>query len=211
MWARTARWGAAPWSAAPSTATANDRVVEDVAHQLGEEVVVIRGPLARDTLHLDAIPLRDQAERLAWLAEHLPTMPGSGIVYCLTVADTHTTPVDLGSYSSRVTLMVGNAAIQAAERAKEIVAKGAAKKLEIPAALDPMPEHSGTDAYATQVAREGIPSMLLSIPLRYMHTPVEVIAIKDVQRTGRLLAEFIAGLGPDFLATITWEDEDAGT
>ena len=73
-----------------------------------------------------------------------------------------------------------------------------------------MPEHSGTDAYAIQVAREGIPSMLLSIPLRYMHTPVEVIAIKDVQRTGRLLAEFIAGLDPDFLSTITWEAEDAG-
>ena len=71
-----------------TTATANDRVVEDVAHQLGEDVVVIRGPLARDTLHLDAIPLRDQAERLAWLAEHLPGMPGAGIVYCLTVADT---------------------------------------------------------------------------------------------------------------------------
>ena len=71
-----------------TTATANDRVVEDVARQLGEDVSVIRGPLARDTLHLDAIPLRDQAERLAWLAEHLPGMPGAGIVYCLTVADT---------------------------------------------------------------------------------------------------------------------------
>jgi ATP-dependent DNA helicase RecQ len=71
-----------------TTATANDRVVEDVARQLGEDVAVIRGPLARDTLHLDAIPLRDQAERLAWLAEHLPGLPGAGIVYCLTVADT---------------------------------------------------------------------------------------------------------------------------
>ena len=71
-----------------TTATANDRVVEDVARQLGDDVAVIRGPLARDTLHLDAIPLRDQAERLAWLAEHLPGMPGAGIVYCLTVADT---------------------------------------------------------------------------------------------------------------------------
>jgi ATP-dependent DNA helicase RecQ len=71
-----------------TTATANDRVVEDVARQLGDDVVVIRGPLARDTLDLDAIPLRDQAERLAWLAENLPQMPGAGIVYCLTVADT---------------------------------------------------------------------------------------------------------------------------
>src|SRR4051794_10440324 len=71
-----------------TTATANDRVVEDVAGQLGEGVVVIRGPLARATLRLDAIPLADQAERLAWLAEHVPKLPGSGIVYCLTVADT---------------------------------------------------------------------------------------------------------------------------
>ncbi len=71
-----------------TTATANDRVVEDVARQLGDDVSVIRGPLARDTLDLDAIPLRDQAERLAWLAEQLPRMPGAGIVYCLTVADT---------------------------------------------------------------------------------------------------------------------------
>ncbi len=50
----------------------------------------------------------------------------------LTVADTHTTPVDLGSYSSRVTLMVGHAAFQAAERARELLAKAAAKKLEVP-------------------------------------------------------------------------------
>ena len=84
-----------------------------------------------------------------------------------------------------------------------------ARKLEIPFSLDLAPEHSGTDAYAMQVAREGIPTMLLSIPLRYMHTPVELIAIKDVQRVGRLLAEFIAGLEPDFVSKIKWEDEDA--
>jgi ATP-dependent DNA helicase RecQ len=71
-----------------TTATANDRVVADVAAQLGEHVAVSRGPLARDTLRLDAIPLADQAERLAWLAENIPRLPGSGIVYCLTVADT---------------------------------------------------------------------------------------------------------------------------
>ncbi|MEZ6196713.1 MAG: molybdopterin cofactor-binding domain-containing protein [Planctomycetota bacterium] len=51
----------------------------------------------------------------------------------LCVADTDLTPVDLGSYSSRVTLMVGNAAIQAAERAKEMIAKAVAAKLEVPA------------------------------------------------------------------------------
>lgn len=84
-----------------------------------------------------------------------------------------------------------------------------AKRLEIPVSVDLTPQHSGTDAHAMQVAREGIPSMLLSIPLRYMHTPVELIAVKDVQRAGRLLAEFISGLQPDFMATITWEQKDA--
>ena len=71
-----------------TTATANDRVVADIVEQLGEGVRVFRGPLARDSLKLDAIVLGDQAERLAWLAEILPRLPGSGIVYCLTVADT---------------------------------------------------------------------------------------------------------------------------
>jgi endoglucanase len=84
-----------------------------------------------------------------------------------------------------------------------------AKKLEIPLSTDLAPEHTGTDAYAMQVARNGIPTALLSIPLRYMHTPVEVIAIKDAQRAGRLVAEFISSLEPDFAASITWEEKDA--
>ena len=73
-----------------------------------------------------------------------------------------------------------------------------AERLEIPYKLEVMPRHSGTDAYALQIARQGIPTMVVSIPLRYMHTPVEIIAIKDVKRTGRLLAEFITTLELDF-------------
>jgi len=71
-----------------TTATANDRVVADVVVQLGGDVRTVRGPLARASLRLQATSLRDGAERLAWLAENLPRMDGSGIVYCLTVADT---------------------------------------------------------------------------------------------------------------------------
>jgi ATP-dependent DNA helicase RecQ len=71
-----------------TTATANDRVVDDIVEQLGEGVRVVRGPLGRASLRLDAIDLGNQAERLAWLAERIPQMSGSGIVYCLTVADT---------------------------------------------------------------------------------------------------------------------------
>jgi len=71
-----------------TTATANDRVVADVIEQLGGDVVTVRGPLARTSLALQAIVLRDGAERLAWLADQVPRLPGSGIIYCLTVADT---------------------------------------------------------------------------------------------------------------------------
>jgi ATP-dependent DNA helicase RecQ len=71
-----------------TTATANDRVVADVAEQLGDGVRIVRGPLARASLRLGTVRLGDQAERLAWLAQYLPNLPGSGIVYCLTVADT---------------------------------------------------------------------------------------------------------------------------
>jgi tetrahedral aminopeptidase len=81
-----------------------------------------------------------------------------------------------------------------------------AKKLEIPYQTEVIPRHSGTDAYATQVSAEGIPTMVIGIPLRYMHTAVEVVALKDIQRAGRLLAEFIAALEIDFVEKIVWED-----
>ena len=70
-----------------TTATANNRVIADIGEQLGEDLLSIRGPLTRESLRLQVIELADQAERLAWLAQNLPTFAGSGIVYCLTVAD----------------------------------------------------------------------------------------------------------------------------
>jgi endoglucanase len=84
--------------------------------------------------------------------------------------------------------------------------KDLADRLEIPYGLEYSPRHTGTDGFATQVAREGVPTLVVGIPLRYMHTPVEVVAVKDIQRAGRLLAEFIAGLTPDFMEKITWDD-----
>jgi tetrahedral aminopeptidase len=83
--------------------------------------------------------------------------------------------------------------------------KEVAERIEIPWFLDVTPAHSGTDAYPMQTTAEGIPTALVEFPIRYMHTPVESVSIKDVQRAGRLLAEFIASLEADFVETIVWE------
>ena len=78
----------------------------------------------------------------------------------------------------------------------------AADRLEMKTQVDIHTRGSGTDAYGLQVARAGVPTAVVSIPLRYMHTMVESIAVKDVKRTGRLLAEFITGLDDDFLPSL---------
>ncbi len=71
-----------------TTATANARVVADVAEQLSADTLVLRGGLDRESLHLSVARLPSPAHRLAWLAGALPRLPGSGIVYTLTVAAT---------------------------------------------------------------------------------------------------------------------------
>lgn len=70
-----------------TTATANDRVTEDLAEILGPNLTISRGALHRPSLALQTIRLPSQAERLAWLADRIPKLPGSGIVYTLTVRD----------------------------------------------------------------------------------------------------------------------------
>jgi len=70
-----------------TTATANDRVIADIVAQLGDDLLLERGPLGRTGLALAVVDLPEPARRLAWLADQLPSMPGSGIVYCLTVRD----------------------------------------------------------------------------------------------------------------------------
>jgi ATP-dependent DNA helicase RecQ len=70
-----------------TTATANARVTDDVAAQLGETTLVLRGALARASLELSVVDRLSPLERYAWVVDHLPQLPGSGIVYALTVAD----------------------------------------------------------------------------------------------------------------------------
>jgi endoglucanase len=80
--------------------------------------------------------------------------------------------------------------------------RDASRRLEQDARLEPLTGDSSTDGWAIQVAREGIPTGIVAIPIRSMHTPVETVAIKDVERTGRLLADFIRGLDEEFYQSL---------
>ncbi len=71
-----------------TTATANQRVTQDIARQLGPQTLTFRGSLARSSLRLAVVPGLDALQRYAWVADALDTFAGSGIVYALTVAET---------------------------------------------------------------------------------------------------------------------------
>jgi len=91
-----------------TTATANARVTADVADQLGgTDTLVLRGPLDRESLHLGALTLPSPAHRLAWLAEHLHRLQGSGIIYTLTVAATDEVATFLRQRGHRVAAYSG--------------------------------------------------------------------------------------------------------
>ncbi len=80
-----------------------------------------------------------------------------------------------------------------------------AKSQEIPYVVEVLPGSSGTDAWAMQVTQAGIPTGLLSIPIRSMHTPGETIVLRDIERTARLLAAFAARLDGETLDTLRLE------
>lgn len=75
----------------------------------------------------------------------------------------------------------------------------AAKAIELPYQIEPMPRGGGTDAWMVEVSRSGVPTAVVGIPLRNMHMPVEVAVVKDIERAGRLLAEFAARLDDAFV------------
>ncbi len=90
-----------------TTATANARVTRDVAEHLGDGTLVLRGSLDRASLHLAVVRLPAAQQRLAWLAEHLAELSGSGIIYTLTVAAAHETASFLRSHGLDVAAYTG--------------------------------------------------------------------------------------------------------
>ncbi|GFG70914.1 RecQ family ATP-dependent DNA helicase [Mycolicibacter senuensis] len=100
-----------------TTATANDRVVDDVAGQLGVgggDTLVLRGGLDRESLRLSVIQAGGPAQRAAWIGAHLEALPGSGIVYTLTVAQAHDVAADLRAQGFAVAAYTGST--EAADR-----------------------------------------------------------------------------------------------
>jgi ATP-dependent DNA helicase RecQ len=67
-----------------TTATANDRVINDLAKHLGGDIFISRGDLMRESLYLQVVNLQNKAERYAWILDHINELPGTGIIYCLT-------------------------------------------------------------------------------------------------------------------------------
>ena len=153
-----------------TTATANARVTTDVAEQLGTETLVLRGSLDRESLRLGVVHLRTAEQRLAWLADHLSEQPGSGIIYCLTVAATQEVADYLRSRGHDVAAYSGQTEPTERLALEEALATGSVKALVATSALG-----MGFDATLGFVVNLGAPSS----PVAYY---------QQVGRAGRGLA-----------------------
>jgi ATP-dependent DNA helicase RecQ len=136
-----------------TTATANARVTADVAEQLGSDVLVLRGSLDRESLRLGVVRLPTIEQRLAWLADHLAEQPGSGIVYCLTVAATQEVADYLRARGHHVAAYSGQTETTERQALEEGLAAGRIKALVATSALG-----MGFDATLGFVVNLGAPS-----------------------------------------------------
>jgi ATP-dependent DNA helicase RecQ len=149
-----------------TTATANARVTQDVAEQLAPSeaapgelsgVLVLRGSLDRESLRLGVVRLKMAEQRLAWLADHLGELPGSGIVYCLTVAATQEVAEHLRSHGHHVAAYSGKTDTAEREALEADLAAGRVKALVATSALG-----MGFDATLGFVINLGAPSSPVS-------------------------------------------------
>jgi endoglucanase len=114
------------------------------------------------------------------------------------VSDDHGFPLGEGP-----TLVIGpNAHPKLFDMLREV-----AHSHEIPVTPEPTPGHTGTEGWVVQVSRAGIPTSVLSIPIRNMHTPVEIVAIQDIERVARLVAEFAVTLDGETLGKLALDGE----
>ncbi|RJS45847.1 RecQ family ATP-dependent DNA helicase [Nocardioides cavernaquae] len=149
-----------------TTATANARVTRDVAEQLAPpdvaagslgDVLVLRGSLDRESLRLGVVRLPTADQRLAWLADHLGQLPGSGIVYCLTVAATQEVAAFLRDRGHVVAAYSGQTETTEREALEGDLAAGRVKALIATSALG-----MGFDATLGFVINLGAPSSPVS-------------------------------------------------
>ena len=154
------------------TATANDRVVDDVTAQLGSDFAVVRGPLARDGLRLHAITMSSPAERLAWLAAAVERLPGTGIAYCSTVRDTE-----------RVADWLKSQGIEA------VAYSGSTNKDERPEIEQALLSNAFKVVIATSALGMGFDKPDLSFVIHYQSPGSPVAYYQQVGRAGRGLRE----------------------
>ncbi len=118
-----------------TTATANNRVMEDLRKVLGHDLKVQRGPLARHSLALQTITLSRQSQRLAWLAQAIPQLPGHGIIYTLTVRDAELVADWLCSRGIGVEAYTGQMRTEKREELEEALLENRVKALVATVAL----------------------------------------------------------------------------
>jgi len=168
-----------------TTATANDRVVADVEDQLGEDLQVFRGTLERDSLALQVLAIPDKAERMAWLAENIPQMPGSGIVYCLTVHDADRIGEWLRSVGIVARSYTGQMTNEARLEIEELLSDGALKVV-----------------VATSALAMGYDNPRIEFVIHYQTPGSPIAYYQQVGRAGRAVDRAFG------IAMSGWEDED---
>ncbi len=140
-----------------TTATATDAVIADLAEQLSAEPLILRGSLERESLCLSVLRLPGPADRLAWLAETVPTIAGSGIVYCLTVASADQTAGWLASRGVDAVAYTGQTEPDARQAIEARLAAGTVKAVVATSALG-----MGYDGDLAWVVNLGAPSSVVS-------------------------------------------------